>query len=99
MFFVWILHYCNIVFVVEVCDVILSLILSRITALLAVCMVQAWMMWNFIHFHLRLMRERQAEIIAARKKAAERKSKKGRKEDCEYQMFKFSIAYVYTHPV
>ncbi|XP_045596663.1 translocating chain-associated membrane protein 1 isoform X2 [Procambarus clarkii] len=53
----------------------------RLNALVAVCLIQAWMMWNFIHFHLRRMRERQAEALAARKKAAERKTKKGRKDD------------------
>ncbi|KAK4291523.1 hypothetical protein Pmani_035652 [Petrolisthes manimaculis] len=53
----------------------------RLNALIAVCLVQAWMMWNFIHFHLRQMREKQAEIVAARKKAAERRNKRGRKED------------------
>ncbi|KAK8741514.1 hypothetical protein OTU49_002254 [Cherax quadricarinatus] len=53
----------------------------RLNALVAVCFIQAWMMWNFINFHLRRMRERQAEALAARKKASERKSKKGRKDD------------------
>lgn len=53
----------------------------RLNALVGVCLVQAWMMWNFIHFQLRQMRERQAEAIAARKKIADRKTKRGRKED------------------
>ncbi|XP_045110550.1 translocating chain-associated membrane protein 1-like isoform X2 [Portunus trituberculatus] len=53
----------------------------RLNALVAVCLVQAWMMWNFIHFHLRQMRERQAEQMAQRKKLAERKNRKGRKDD------------------
>ncbi|KAG7161216.1 translocating chain-associated membrane protein 1-like isoform X1 [Homarus americanus] len=53
----------------------------RLNALVAVCLIQAWMMWNFIHFHLRRMRERQAEAMAIRKKAAEKKTKRGRKDD------------------
>ncbi|XP_071519700.1 translocating chain-associated membrane protein 1 isoform X2 [Panulirus ornatus] len=53
----------------------------RLNALVAVCLIQAWMMWNFIHFHLRRMRERQAEALALRKKAAERRSKKSKKDD------------------
>ncbi|KAK8379168.1 hypothetical protein O3P69_019783 [Scylla paramamosain] len=53
----------------------------RLNALVAVCLVQAWMMWNFIYFHLRQMRERQAEQMALRKKLAERKTRKGRRDD------------------
>uniref|UniRef100_A0A0P4WJB3 Translocating chain-associated membrane protein n=2 Tax=Scylla olivacea TaxID=85551 RepID=A0A0P4WJB3_SCYOL len=53
----------------------------RLNALVAVCLVQAWMMWNFIYFHLRQMRERQAEQMAQRKKLAERKTRKGRRDD------------------
>jgi hypothetical protein len=34
--------------------------LYRINCLAAVCLLQAWMMWNFINFHLRRMRERGA---------------------------------------
>lgn len=55
--------------------------LIRINALLAVCLIQAWMMWNFIHFHLRKLRERQAEALAQHKKAAEKKTKKSKKDD------------------
>ncbi|KAK8379175.1 hypothetical protein O3P69_019191 [Scylla paramamosain] len=53
----------------------------KLNALVAVCLVQAWMMWNFIYFHLRQMRERQAEQMALRKKLAERKTRKGRRDD------------------
>lgn len=53
----------------------------RLNALAAVCLIQAWMMWNFIHFHLRKLRERQAEVIASRKKGVEKKVKKNKKED------------------
>lgn len=55
--------------------------LVRVNTLVAVCLVQAWMMWNFIHFHLRRLRERQALAAASRKKAAEKKAKKPKKED------------------
>lgn len=46
----------------------------RINSLLAVCLLQAWMMWNFITFHLKRMRERAA--AAAPKKPAKAKSQK-----------------------
>ncbi|KAK3088629.1 hypothetical protein FSP39_021485 [Pinctada imbricata] len=32
----------------------------RINCLAAICLLQAWMMWNFINFHLRRMREKSA---------------------------------------
>jgi hypothetical protein len=32
----------------------------RINCLAAVSLLQAWMMWNFINFHLRRLRERSA---------------------------------------
>jgi translocating chain-associated membrane protein 1 len=31
----------------------------RVNCLAAICLLQAWMMWNFITFHLRRRRERQ----------------------------------------
>lgn len=45
---------------------------SRINCLAAVCLLQAWMMWNFINFHLRRMRERGA---ASRKLRSPKKTK------------------------
>ncbi|XP_062606657.1 translocating chain-associated membrane protein 1-like [Saccostrea cucullata] len=44
----------------------------RINCLAAVCLLQAWMMWNFINFHLRRMRERGA---ASRKLRSPKKTK------------------------
>ncbi|KAK7086723.1 Translocating chain-associated membrane protein [Halocaridina rubra] len=56
--------------------------LIRLNALAAVCLFQAWMMWNFIHFHLRKLREKQAEATAVKKKLVEKKpQKKSKKED------------------
>jgi hypothetical protein len=48
----------------------------------AIFLLQAWMMWNFINFHLRRMREKAAEAAALKKKSsgAKRKVKK-EKED------------------
>jgi len=47
--------------------------LIRLNVLVAVCLVQAWLLWNFIHFQLRRKREAEREAaeaaIAARKKA------------------------------
>ena len=34
--------------------------LRRLNALVAICLLQAWLMWNFINFHLRRKRENRA---------------------------------------
>ncbi|KAI0216988.1 Translocating chain-associated membrane protein 1 [Lamellibrachia satsuma] len=39
--------------------------LVRINCLVAVCLLQAWMMWNFITFHLRRLREQRMASGAA----------------------------------
>lgn len=55
------------------------------------------MMWNFIHFHLRQMRERQALAQVTRKRVTERKSKRNKKDDCKYAdnaiLFVFTISF------
>lgn len=57
----------------------------RFNCLIGGCLIQGFMMWNFINFHLRRLRERQAAAIAARKKAAERKAtKKPKKDDSKH---------------
>ena len=70
----------------------------RLNALIAVCLIQAWMMWNFIHFHLRKLRERQAEALALQVKASEKKSKtKNRKDDCKFKstrVFSSSLSFL-----
>jgi len=52
----------------------------RINLLAAEFLLQAWMMWNFINFHLKRSREKAAELSAAKrkqeKKAAEAAKKK-----------------------
>ncbi|XP_003380287.1 translocation-associated membrane protein 1 [Trichinella spiralis] len=49
----------------------------RINSLLSVCACQAWMMWNFIHFHLKRARERAAaQRSRYQLKANKKKSKK-----------------------
>jgi len=58
----------------------------RINCLAAVCLLQAWMMWNFITFHLRRMRERAQlqttkKVAPSFKKKTEKKSKGGRSEE------------------
>ncbi|CAG2113550.1 unnamed protein product, partial [Medioppia subpectinata] len=54
----------------------------RINCLAAICLLQAWMMWNFINFHLRRMREKAAEAAALRKKGGQGgvRTKKPKKE-------------------
>jgi len=53
----------------------------RINCLLAVCLLQAWMMWNFITFHLKRMRERTAAASLAKRKGATKKEKKSKKDE------------------
>ncbi|XP_035223388.1 translocating chain-associated membrane protein 1-like [Stegodyphus dumicola] len=55
--------------------------LIRINCLVAVCLLQAWMMWNFINFHLKRMRERAAQIASSKKKALAKKEKKLKKDE------------------
>ncbi|CAL1280330.1 unnamed protein product [Larinioides sclopetarius] len=57
--------------------------LIRINSLVAVCLLQAWMMWNFINFHLKRMRERAAQIASSKKKALAKKEKKLKKDECD----------------
>ncbi|XP_042910104.1 translocating chain-associated membrane protein 1 isoform X1 [Parasteatoda tepidariorum] len=53
----------------------------RINCLFAICLLQAWMMWNFINFHLKRMRERAAQIASSKKKALAKKEKKLKKDE------------------
>ncbi|KAL8623721.1 hypothetical protein ACOMHN_004785 [Nucella lapillus] len=57
--------------------------LVRISCLAAVCLLQAWLMWNFITFHLRKLRERS---LATRKTRSpiKKKSAKGMMLDEDY---------------
>ncbi|XP_065296599.1 translocating chain-associated membrane protein 1 isoform X1 [Dermacentor albipictus] len=59
--------------------------LIRVNCTVAVCLLQAWMMWNFVNFHLQLRRERaeaqQSSGPAAKKKAVGRKDRKAAKKD------------------
>ncbi|KAH7968203.1 hypothetical protein HPB52_006880 [Rhipicephalus sanguineus] len=59
--------------------------LIRVNCTVAVCLLQAWMMWNFVNFHLQLRRERaeaqQSSGPAAKKKAVARKDRKAKKDE------------------
>ncbi|GFR31898.1 translocating chain-associated membrane protein 1-like 1 [Trichonephila clavata] len=55
--------------------------LIRINCLVSICLLQAWMMWNFINFHLKRMRERAAQIASSKKKALVKKDKKLKKDE------------------
>lgn len=61
----------------------------RLNCIVAVCLLQAWMMWNFVNFHLKRMRERTAarQAAQAKRKTAgpPRKERKPRKEDSKRQ--------------
>ncbi|KAH6935066.1 hypothetical protein HPB50_003312 [Hyalomma asiaticum] len=59
--------------------------LIRVNCTIAVCLLQAWMMWNFVNFHLQLRRERaeaqQSSGPATKKKAVPRKDRKAKKDE------------------
>ena len=55
--------------------------LIRINCLLTLFFLQAWMMWNFITFHLKRMRERATEKQQAKKKAFKSQPKKPKRTD------------------
>ncbi|GFY58862.1 translocating chain-associated membrane protein 1 [Trichonephila inaurata madagascariensis] len=55
--------------------------LIRINCLVSICLLQAWMMWNFINFHLKRMRERAALLASTKKKALAKKDKKLKKDE------------------
>jgi len=57
--------------------------LIRINLLVAVGLTQAWMMWNFINFHLKRLREKAAEVNASKKKQAKKLAEKKKKEEQE----------------
>merc|ERR1712012_31463 len=54
--------------------------LFRVNVLVAVGLLQAWLMWNFITFHLRRLRENQGTSAAASGGAAPARSKKTMQE-------------------
>jgi translocating chain-associated membrane protein 1 len=53
----------------------------RIAALAAVCLLQAWLMWNFITFQLKRMREQAPIQPVARKPKQEKKSSSKKKKE------------------
>ena len=55
--------------------------LVRINCLLTLFLLQAWMMWNFITFHLKRIRERNLEKHMAKKKSHKNQSKKSTRMD------------------
>lgn len=55
-------------------------LLVRINCLTAVFLLQAWIMWNFITFHLRRIRDRRETISATTKKSPSSPSSKNKKK-------------------
>ncbi|XP_064652985.1 translocating chain-associated membrane protein 1-like 1 isoform X2 [Lineus longissimus] len=53
----------------------------RIGCLAALCLMQAWMMWQFITFHLRRIKEHQALNASANKKIVTPKKSKDKKKE------------------
>ncbi|KAL4217733.1 protein transport [Mactra antiquata] len=52
----------------------------RINCLAALCLLQAWMMWGFITFHLKRIRERSVSTTTTRKTRSSPTKKKGKGE-------------------
>lgn len=80
--------------VIDLASGIFNTSLFRLNALVAIGLLQAWLMWNFINFHIRRMRENAALTIAnaaanagekkkklQQQKAEERKKKKAEKDN------------------
>lgn len=55
----------------------------RFVSLNSLAILQAWMMWNFITFHLVRLRERANEIARRKKNALERQAAKQRQENSD----------------
>lgn len=55
--------------------------LVRINCLAATCLLQAWMMWNFITFHLKKIRERTAASRTSKPRSPTKKKTKVHEED------------------
>ncbi|XP_013773957.1 translocating chain-associated membrane protein 1-like [Limulus polyphemus] len=55
----------------------------RINCLVGMCLLQAWMVLNFVNFHLKRIRERAASTAINKKKAQGKKEKKQRKEEAK----------------
>ncbi|ESO83155.1 hypothetical protein LOTGIDRAFT_133925 [Lottia gigantea] len=49
----------------------------RLNCLTAICFLQAWLMWTFITFHLRKLRERSANFAAKKPRSPSKKRTKG----------------------
>lgn len=57
--------------------------LVRLSALSGIVLLQGWMMWNFITFHLRRLREKANEIARRKKSQAEKQQKLKTDDDSE----------------
>nr|CAD7412423.1 unnamed protein product [Timema poppensis] len=53
----------------------------RMACLFAVCNLQAWLMWNFITFHLKRMREQSSSQAVARKPKVDKRLAAKKKKD------------------
>lgn len=81
--------------VIDIANGIFNTSLFRLNALIAIGLLQAWLMWNFINFHIRRMRENAAAMTVSntaanagekkkklqQQRAEERKKKKAEKEN------------------
>lgn len=57
----------------------------RLNCLLAVCLLQVWMMWHFVNFHLKRVRERSAALQKSRYQPIKTAKKKAKKIESEFK--------------
>merc|ERR1719150_976785 len=68
--------------VIDIGNGIFNTALFRLNALIAIGLLQAWLMWNFINFHIRRMRENAATNVSnAVANSGEKKKKAAEKEN------------------
>lgn len=65
--------------VIDVAKGVYNTFAFRVAALLAVCLLQAWLMFNFVTFHIRRMRESKAMTVSSASTSAAGQAGKPRK--------------------
>merc|ERR1712150_223884 len=74
--------------VIDIGNGIFNTSLFRLNALIAIGLLQAWLMWNFINFHIRRMRENAATNVsnAVANSGEKRKKKKAAEKENDDEM-------------
>jgi len=69
--------------VIDLSQGIFNTSLFRLNALIAIGLLQAWLMWNFINFHIRRMREKATTTVSVSSTSFGEKKKKLQQERAE----------------